>query len=83
MLTVLELLPMQENQGLVLSVPCFVLSQEIVFLLWPLPDEELWISRGCEVHAAATTEPGGRQAGTSHSAFSLQGMTFPGMSRNL
>lgn len=52
-------------------------------LLWPLPDEELWISRGYEVHVAATMEPGGRQAGIFLLAFSLQEMIFPGMRHNL
>ena len=72
-----------QNWDLVISVTYFVLSQEIVCLLWPLPNEELWISRGYEVRAAATMEPDGHQAGIFHLAFSLQEMIFPGMRRNL
>lgn len=65
------------------SVTHFVLLQEIVCLLWPLPNEELWISRVYEVCAAATMEPGGHRAGIFPLAFSLQEMIFPGMRRNL
>lgn len=68
---------------LVIPVTYFVLTQEIVFLLWLLPSEELWISRGYEVCAAATMEPDGHQAGIFHLAFCLQEMIFPGMMHNL
>lgn len=68
--------------ALVISVAYFVLSQEIVFLLWLLPNEELWISRGYVVCAAATMEPDGPQAGIFHLDFSLQWMIFPGMRDN-
>lgn len=71
-----------QSWDLVISVTYFILSQEIVFLLWLLPNEELWISRGYEVHAAATAEPDGPQAGIFHLDFSLQGMIFPGMRDN-
>lgn len=65
------------------SVTHFVLLQEIVCLLWPLPSEELWISRVCEVCAAVTMGPGGPRAGIFPLAFSLQEITFPGMRHNL
>lgn len=68
---------------LVIPVTYFVLTQEIAFLLWLLPSEELWISRGYEVCAAATMEPDGHQAGIFHLAFYLQEMIFPGMMHNL
>lgn len=71
-----------QSWDLVISVTYFILSQEIVFLLWLLPSEELWISRGYEVCAAATMEPDGPQAGIFHLGFSLQGMIFPGMRHN-
>lgn len=72
-----------QNWDLVISGTYFILFQEIACLLWPLSNEELWISRGYEVCAAATMEPGGHPAGIFHLAFSLQEMIFPGMRCNL